>query len=250
VRDAPLVIFARLLRKKMIIHLHGGEYLIEQKAPGWMRFLLKGVFGGNIPVLVLSPIEQQAAINNYHIKNCKVQPNCVDVKEAKELKRLYDENEVLKLLFMGRIRINKGVEHIYQALTVLKNKQVPFKFYMAGAGPDEVEYVEKFAQLLENDFEFKGVVSGNVKAELLKAMDIFLLPSFFPEGLPMALLESMSFGLVPMVTDIGSIKYVVKNNDNGIMLGSNPSGEIAEAVEKLQHNRKLLRTLSVNASSS
>jgi len=248
VRDAPLVIFTKLIRKKMIIHLHGGEYLIEQKPPGWMNYLLKKVFSGNIPVLVLSPIEQQAAIDNYKVKNVQVLPNCVDLQIAKTLQRNYDPQATLNLLFIGRIRINKGVEHIYQALTLLKSRQVPFKFYMAGAGPDEKEYVEKFTQLLGNSFEFKGVVSGTVKADLLKACDIFLLPSFFPEGLPMALLETMSFGLVPVVTDIGSIKYVVKNGENGIMLGANPPAEIAEALENLVNNRAMVKQLSANAS--
>lgn len=248
VRDAPLVLYARLLRKKMIIHLHGGEYLIEEKAPGWMRFLLKGVFAGNIPVVVLSPIEKEAAIANYNIKNCTALPNCVDVKDAKTVQRVYDANAELKLLFMGRIRINKGVEHIYKALTVLKNKKVPFKFYMAGAGPDEVEYAEKFSALLGEDFEFKGVVSGATKTALLKSTDVFLLPSFFPEGLPMALLETMSYGLVPLVTDIGSIKYVVTSGENGFMLGDDPPPAIVSAVEQLVADRALLKTLSVKAS--
>jgi glycosyltransferase involved in cell wall biosynthesis len=248
IRDAPLVLFTRLINKKIIIHLHGGEYLIEQKPPGWMNFFLKQVFAGNIPVLVLSPIEQQAAMQNYKVKNVEALPNCVDLKEAKMLKRSYSSKAALNLLFMGRIIISKGIEHIYQALIILKNKQVPFKFYLAGAGPDEKEYTEKFSALLGNNFEFKGVVSGQVKDDLLKTSDIFLLPSFFPEGLPMALLESMSFGLVPVVTDIGSIKYVVKNEENGIMLGANPAAETAAAIERLVTNREVLETLSVNAS--
>jgi len=64
----------------------------------------------------------------------------------------------------------------------------------------------------------------------------------------MALLETMSFGLVPLVTDIGSIKYVVKNGETGIMLGANPSGEIADAIKNLAGNRQQLQTLSTNAS--
>jgi glycosyltransferase involved in cell wall biosynthesis len=248
IRDAPLILFARLIKKKMIIHLHGGEYLIEQRPPAWMNFFLKRVFKGNIPVLVLSPIEQQAAMQNYKVKNVQVLPNCVDLKGAKMLKRTYNPKATLNLLFMGRIIVSKGIGYIYEALSILKNKQVPFKFYLAGAGPDEKEYVEKFSELLGNNFEFKGVVSGQAKDDLLKTGDIFLLPSFFPEGLPMALLESMSFGLVPVVTDIGSIKYVVKNGENGIMLGTSPAAEIVAAIESLVTNRQILETLSVNAS--
>lgn len=246
IRDAPLVLFARLINKKIIIHLHGGDYLIKEKAPGWMKFVLQKIFSGNAPVIVLSPVEQQALTKNYTVNNVKVLPNCVDLKEAKSFNRTYTPQKKLNLLFIGRISIHKGIQYIYQALVLLKNKAVPFKFYMAGTGQEEKEYVEKFSALLPGDFEFKGVVSGLAKTELYKNSDVFILPSLF-EGLPMSLLESMSFGLVPLVTDVGSIKFVVKTGENGIMLNQNPAADIAAAVENFVNDTTFLQQLSKNA---
>ncbi len=247
IRDAPLVLFARLINKKMVIHLHGGDYLIKQEAPEWMRFLLQKIFSGNIAVIVLSPVEQQALTKNYTVNNIKVLPNCVDLKDAKSFNRTYTPQKKLNLLFIGRISIHKGIEYIYQSLVLLKNKGVSFKFYMAGTGQEEKEYVEKFSMLLKEDFEFKGVVSGLSKTVLYKNSDIFLLPSLF-EGLPMSLLESMSFGLVPIVTDVGSIKFVVKTGENGIMINQNPAADIAQAVESFVNDNTFLQQLSKNAS--
>lgn len=246
-RDAPLVLFAKLIQKKIIIHLHGGEYLMQEKPPVWMRFILKRVFAGNIRIIVLSPIEEKAVLENYKVANVKVLPNCVDLKEASAFTRAYNATNPIKLLFMGRIRVDKGIEYIYQSLRILKNKEVPFKFYLAGAGPDEKEYIEKFSVLLGSAFEFKGVVSGLAKTEVLKSCDVFLLPSFFPEGLPMALLESMSFGLVPVVTNAGSMKYVVTSGKNGVIVSDNPIAEIALAIENFTSDTALLQQLSLSA---
>jgi glycosyltransferase involved in cell wall biosynthesis len=247
IRDAPLLLFAKLINKKIIIHLHGGDYLIKEKAPGWMQFVLQKIFSGNAPVIVLSPVEQQVLIKNYTVNNIKVLPNCVDLKDAKSFNRTYTPQNKLNLLFIGRISIHKGIEYIYQALILLKNKGVPFKFYMAGTGQEEKEYVEKFSALLAGDFEFKGVVSGVAKAALYKSSNVFILPSLF-EGLPMSLLESMSFGLVPLVTDVGSIKFVVKTGENGIMLNQNPAADIAAAIENFISDTAFLQRLSKNAS--
>jgi glycosyltransferase involved in cell wall biosynthesis len=246
IRDAPLVLFAKLCKKKMIIHVHGGDYLTNTKPPGWMKYILKKVFSNNIPVIVLSPVEQQAITAEYNLKNVKVLPNCVDLNEAKMFNRIVNKQEVLNILFIGRITKSKGIEYIYQALSSLKKRQVPFKFYIAGAGPDENEYVEKFEALLGKDFEFKGVVAGVSKINLFKTCEIFLLPSLF-EGLPMSLLESMSFGLVPVVTGVGSIKYVVKTGENGILVDRNPAEDIDLAIEKFVNDRMLLEQLSINA---
>ncbi|NJO25608.1 MAG: hypothetical protein HC867_07385 [Bacteroidia bacterium] len=97
IRDAPLIIFAKLLRKKIIIHLHGGDYLFAKKAPGWMLFLLKRVFSGNTPVLVLSNAEVNEVKQKYSAKNVFVLPNCVDLKDAAAFNRIGNETAPLRL---------------------------------------------------------------------------------------------------------------------------------------------------------
>jgi glycosyltransferase involved in cell wall biosynthesis len=100
--------------------------------------------------------------------------------------------------------------------------------------------------LLQDDFEFKGVVSGEKKIKVLKKNNVFLLPSFF-EGIPLALLESMSFGLVPITTNVGSISYVISDKENGLLVNTRSSEEIALAIEKLSLDRMFKNRLSINA---
>jgi glycosyltransferase involved in cell wall biosynthesis len=244
IRDAPLILLAKLLRKKMVVHLHGGEYLTQQMPPRWMRFVLSNSLPSKKPVIVLSPIEKKAVEEKYGMCNVFVLPNCVDVVEAKKFRRTSRlQGQPLNLLFIGRISTSKGIAHIYNGLKILKQKNIAFNFFMAGTGPDEEEFKEKFTTVLGSNFFFEGVVFGSQKTALLKKCDVFLLPSLF-EGLPMSLLETMSFGLVPLVTNVGSIKYVVTNNENGVMLGENPAEEIAVAVENLINSNELIKRLS------
>jgi glycosyltransferase involved in cell wall biosynthesis len=246
IRDTPLIIIAKLFRKKMIIHIHGGDYLTFKKMPMWMMLLLKLGLKGKNPKVVLSPAEDQALREKLKIKNLFILYNCVDIAEAKSYNRTYDKQEILKLLFLGRISDKKGLEYIYNALSSLKQKGIKFKFTMAGKGPEEEFYIKKFTDLLKNDFEFKGVVFGDSKTNILKENNVFLLPSFF-EGLPMALLESMSFGLVPITTNVGSMKYVIINDENGILVNAYSADDIDQAIQKLYRQTDYMHRLSKNA---
>jgi glycosyltransferase involved in cell wall biosynthesis len=245
-RDSPLIMLARLFRKRMIIHLHAGEYLIHKKTPPWMKYILEFNLSAKNPKIVLSSLEEDVLKHKFKSNNIFVLPNCIELKEASEFNRTYAKNEMLILLFMGRISVNKGIEIIYQAFESLKHKSIRFRFIMAGKGPVEKLYVKKFKDLLGVDFEYKGAVSGDNKLELLKNCNVFLLPSYF-EGLPMALLESMSFGLVPIVTNVGSIKYVINNEINGIIIHKHSSDEIVSAIEKLSEDKEYMQELSTNA---
>lgn len=248
VRDAPLILFAKLVRKKLVIHLHGGDFLTNTNTPAWMKRVLKSVFSGNMPVIVLSDKEKELVTERYAVSNVQVLPNCTDLSEAGNFKRDNYYGEVLNILFLGRISHTKGIDHIYDIVSALKQQNLPFRFYMAGTGPDEEKYCNMFTALLGTDFVFKGVVSGKEKDALLKDCHIFLLPSLF-EGLPMSLLESMAFGMVPVVTAVGSIGKVVSNGENGFITGLNE--EVAEImtgeIARLITDRELLLRLSKEA---
>lgn len=246
IRDSPLIVTARLFRRRMVFHLHGGEFLMRTTTPRWMNYLLKINFAGRNPKICLSGLEQEVLKRKLKSDKIFVLPNCLELNDAMRFKRKYPQDQSLILLFMGRISVSKGLDLIFHALEALQAQRKKFKFIMAGKGPEEKLYVRKFRDLLGDAFEFKGVVSGDQKTKLLKACNVFLLPSRF-EGLPMALLESMSFGLVPITTDVGSITDVVTNASNGLVINSQTSEEIVLAIEKLIEDKPFMQQLSRNA---
>lgn len=246
IRDFPLILFARFLRKRQVIHIHGGELLHKEKGRNWIEILLKYFYSGKEPKIVLSSMEKKMIVSKYHAKNVFELPNTVDMTEAEFFNRQYPFQPPVKILYMGRIVKSKGLDYIIEALEILNKKAIPFKFIMAGSGPEEKYYLKKLSGIPQDCFEFKGLISGPLKTGLLKQCDIFLLPSLY-EGLPVSLLEAMSFGLVPVVTEVGSINSVVKNGETGIIVAMRSSVNIAEAVERLIENDDLFKRISTNS---
>jgi glycosyltransferase involved in cell wall biosynthesis len=247
IRDAPLILFARVLHKRVILHLHGGEFLDKESIPIWLKKLLILIFSGKEPKIVLSQIEKEIIQIKYNAKNIVVLSNCIDLRNSQEFNRIYNGEPPIKLLFIGRIVLSKGIEYILQALKILKDKEIQFKFIMAGNGPEKNDYVQKFSAILGSDFEFKGVVSGETKTELYKQCNVFLLPSLYGEGLPISLLECMSFEIVPIVTDDGSMKSIIKNGLNGFIVEKGSSDKIAEAIGNVIINKDLMKEIGKNA---
>ena len=64
----------------------------------------------------------------------------------------------------------------------------------------------------------------------------------------MSLLETMSYGLVPVVTDVGSIGEYVDDGANGLLIGIKDTLAIVRAVKRLQNDEKLMKRLSMAAS--
>ncbi|HEX2921525.1 MAG TPA: glycosyltransferase family 4 protein [Bacteroidales bacterium] len=245
-RDCPLIIISRIFHRRIVIHLHGGEYLLHKNPPAIVKFFLRAVFREDIPKIVLSPLEAKNLQKKFNTNNTWVLPNCPDLTDSEGFNRPPCFDTSLTLLFIGRISKDKGLDYILQALLSLKSRGVKFRFVMAGAGQDEKKYVFQFRENLGNMFEFKGVVTGQEKSCLLRKCNVFLLPSLF-EGLPMSLIESMSYGLVPVTTDAGSMKYVISDGKTGIIVKMHSSEDIAAAVEKLSTDHAALNAISRNA---
>ena len=152
----------------------------------------------------------------------------------------------LTLGYLGRIEPNKGMTELLDALKKLKAEGVRFKVRFAGKEQTEGEYLPKFKEALGDDFEYCGLVSGESKREFLDSLDVFVMPTYF-EGLPMSLLETMGYGVVPVVTQVGSIPTVVKDGENGLFVKVKDVQSIVEAVRRLDQDRNLLARLSEKA---
>ncbi|BEG98580.1 glycosyltransferase family 4 protein [Bacteroides sedimenti] len=238
-RDPLFMLIARLFLCKLIIHLHGGNYLENNKTSFWVSWILKRVFSLKCPIIVLSPNEKSILERKFNAKNVHTLPNCVDLTNSDDFERKINIDKPLTILYIGRIVETKGLNYMFDAFKILKDKGVPFSLIFAGEEERNSNFIERFRNLLDRQFIYKGIVLGKDKDELFKKADVFLLPSFY-EGLPLSLLESMSFGLTPIVTNVGSINYCVTNEENGIIIKDHNSTDIVNAIEYLHNNRENL----------
>ena len=98
-----------------------------------------------------------------------------------------------------------------------------------------METIKKYE--LENIVFFEGWVGGEKKIELLNWADLYILPSF-NEGLPISILEAMSYGLPIISTPVGGIPEVVKGN--GVLVTPGNIKEIHDAIKKYIDNPLLI----------
>ncbi len=237
--------FCRILRIPVVLHIHGGIFLMNGIHNPIFRKLSKTILNYSKKVIVLSQIEKQALEKHLHYKRAQVLCNSINISTY-TAKKNKEPGEIKTILFLGRIHESKGVDDIIDSFNLL-SKQVNFKFILCGDGPLREHFVNECTVLLAENFEYKGVVSGKEKLRIIQISDIFLLPSRYGEGMPMALLETMAAGLVPVVTNDASMKYVVNPYVNGLRVEKNNPKELTNKLKELLENEHLYQSLSENA---
>ena len=243
IRD-PLFMYEALRSgHPMLVHIHGGVFLTHYDGVPWfIKLTLRKVFAWKAPFVVLGENEKHIVEERFKANRVVSLPNCVDLTDAIAYQRAFNKDKPLVLGYIGRIAETKGMEYLLQACVQLKRRGVPFIMRLAGAEEVKDYFLPLFDSYLGARFVYSGVVSGEGKNGFLRSLDVFVLPSFF-EGLPMSLLECMSYGAVPVTTEVGSIGEVVKNGENGLIIKDHNVDSIVEAVTQLDANRNLLEQL-------
>ena len=244
IRDPPYMRAALKNGNRMVIHIHGGVYLTSESIPSPFRQILKHVFSWKVPFITLSETEAEVLGKRFHAKHVVSLPNCVELKDAQTFQRKYkDDSTPLTLGYLGRIAKTKGMDYLLQACCMLKESQIPFCLKIAGAEEVEGLYLPQFSKVLGNQFEYAGIVSGESKNAFLRSLDVLAMPTFF-EGLPMSLLECMSYGVVPVITPVGSIPTVVTDQQNGLLIKVKDTQSIVDAITYLHTHRDKLEQMS------
>lgn len=242
-RDPLFIGIARIRKRKMTIHLHGGNFLTAPHIPFYLNILLKKVFALSVPFIVLSELEKKLIQERFNCIDINVLPNCVDLKDAEDFEREPNMHNTLTIGYLGRIAETKGMDYLLDACIQMKKTGIPFFLKIAGKEEVKDKYIPTFQNELGNHFIYEGVVSGETKNKFLKSLDVFILPSFF-EGLPMSLIECMSFGVVPVTTRVGSIGEIINEENNGLFISIRDSQSIIQQISRLNNDRMLLSKLS------
>jgi len=147
----------------------------------------------------------------------------------------------------ANIRPVKGVDILLKAAKKLS--QIPnLHFLLIG------EVRDPKVQALIDELKPQGKLhaAGFVKdpLPLVKASDISIMASIEREGFPKAVLESMSLGIVPIVTAVGGMPEMVKNLESGLVVPPSDVDALAEAIQTLVNDPALRRKLGTEAKRS
>ena len=248
VRDTlVLFITKKIFRKKILLHVHGGFYLMHPPDKKVLAWFLEKLFANADAVIVLSEKEKKILNERYGPKRFYVFPNAVNTLQATQLTRKQPGGNKIKLIFIGRIAESKGIYTISESFHYLGDYFDRFSLEIFGAGPELEKWTNALSKYDKLQYTYKGVVGGVDKWNALHNADVFLLPSIHSEGMPIAMIEAMAMGCVVIATDDASMGSVVSNNTNGILIGKNEPRELALKLKEIIDGRIDTSSISTEA---
>lgn len=222
----------KLFGKRIVVTVHG----LDWQRSKWGGFAEKYIkFGEKCAVkyadeiIVLSENVQQYFKDVYN-RDTVLIPNGVsmpDILDAKLIKEKYSLTKDSYFLYLGRLVPEKGVEYLVNAYKTLNCDK---KLVIAGGSSDTSDYEHRLHELAKGDerIVFTGFVEGQELCELYSNAYVYILPSDL-EGMPLSLLEAMSYGNCCLTSDIPECTEAV--GDNAL---SFRHGDEADLADKLQ----------------
>jgi glycosyltransferase involved in cell wall biosynthesis len=234
-RKSVIIFLAKkVFSKKVIYHLHASSFdIYYQKGSGFYKWLCNKSIKAVDVVIALSPKwydyynETFAPDTLITLKNVIPYPDLSTIQPSRV-------GGKIRFLFLGRVGDRKG---IFDVLNVVKNNR------QAWAGRVEIQIggdgeVDRLKSIIANNglediVKYIGWVDGTLKHKALSSADVLLLPSY-NEGLPISILEALSYGVPVIASNVGGIPEVVKNQVNGFLLTPGDLPAIEHAINEMQ----------------
>ena len=205
----------KMFGKRIVVTIHGIDCQREK---------LQSVFGSKFirqgeknavkyadEIIVLSKGVQEYFKETYGRETHFI-PNGVNRPQIRKANLIIEKFGLKKdsyILFLGRLVPEKGIRYLVEAF---KNVKTDKKLVIAGGSSDTDSFMAELKELAKEDDRilFAGFVQGKMLDELYSNAYIYTLPSDL-EGMPLSLLEAMSYGNCCLVSDIPECVEVVEN---------------------------------------
>lgn len=222
----------KLFGKKCIATIHG----LDHQRAKWGKFASWYIMQGEKTavkhadeIIVLSKGVQQYFKDTYN-RDTKFIPNGVnpvDKIPAEMIKEKFNLDKDSYILYLGRIVPEKGLRYLIEAFKKVKTNK---KLVIAGGSSDTQSFMDELKEMAIDDDRiiFTGFVQGKMLEELYSNAYVYTLPSDL-EGMPLSLLEGMSYGNCCLVSDIEECAKVVE--DKAIVF---KKSNVDDLIEKLQ----------------
>lgn len=222
----------KLFGKRCIATVHG----LDHQRAKWGRFASSYIMLGEKcavkyadEIIVLSEAVQRYFMNTYG-RQTKFIPNGVHRPELQDANLIFKKFGLEKdgyILFLGRIVPEKGLGYLIEAF---KQVNTDKKLVIVGGSSDTESFMDELKDMAKYDERiiFTGFVQGQLLEELYGNAYVYTLPSDL-EGMPLSLLEAMSYGNCCLVSDIPECTEVVE--DKAVVF---EKSDVKDLKEKLQ----------------
>ena len=228
----------KLFKKKIVVTIHGLDW---QRAK-WGGFATKFIkFGEKMAakyadeIIVLSLGVQKYFKETYNRQTIFL-PNGVNVPTIREPQKIYEKYNLKKdeyILFLARIVPEKGLHYLIEAF---KNIDTSKKLVIAGGASHTNKYLEEIKEMVKDDNRIimTGFVQKEELEELYSNCFLYCLPSDI-EGMPLSLLEAMSFGASTLISDIEENTQVA--GDYAVTFKKSDVSDLKNKLEEMINNK-------------
>lgn len=239
---ASLSFIPKIFRKKVVVTVHGLDWQREKWgkfATAYLKFgeFITGHFANK--VISVSKNLKSYFIEKYNRVEQEVVyiPNGVNIQQSlapKEIKK-FGLNGDDYILFLARLVPEKGAHYLIEAYNSLNTSK---KLVIAGGTSFTDDYVDKLKSLAENNKNiiFTGNVQGDLLSELYSNCSLYVLPSDI-EGMPLTLLEALSYGKKVLVSDIKENTQVTEGIDNCYVFTKSDVNDLKNKINKITSDK-------------
>ncbi len=232
-RKRLLSLLTRAFGGRYIAHIHGGGFHAFATGGGVGRGRsVRRFLEGAATVLVLSQTWSERVASLSDVRVATVIPNAVLLPAGEDVPiRLTRSRDVPRVLFVGHIVEHKGVEDLAAALILLGEQGVRVQAVLVGAG-DTREFTREVSAATGVTVDLPGWLDDAAVAQEYADADTFVLPSRV-EGVPLALLEAMSWALPCVVTPVGGVPDVVTEGVTAVVVPPQDPEALAAAIGRV-----------------
>lgn len=239
----------KLFGKRCIATIHG----LDHQRAKWGKLASTYIMMGEKcavkhadEIIVLSRGVQDYFRDTYG-RETKFIPNGVNrpiVREPQIIKEKCGLNKDEYILFLGRLVPEKGLRYLVEAFKKVKTDK---KLVIAGGSSDTDEFANELRKMAKDDDRiiFTGFVQGEELDELYSNAYIYTLPSDL-EGMPLSLLEAMSYGNCCLVSDIDECASVVE--DKALVFKKSDVDDLREKLQQACDKPKMVKKYKEEAS--
>ncbi len=236
---------AKLLRIPVVLHVHAAGFpAFYEKLSPFFQKQTRWLFQNAERCVVLGEGFRDYFVDTIGVSREKsiVVYNGVPSQPKVTLR---GDPDPFKLLFVGNLIERKGVPELIEALADPRLNSINWHVTLAGGG-DADRYRARAQELgILDRLTFVGWVDSQKVNALIQDADGMVLPSH-DEGLPLAVLESLAYGIPVLTTPVGAIPEVLVHGDNGLLVEPGAIDQLAGELFNLMSDGALREKLSVN----
>ena len=173
-----------------------------------------------------------------------------DIKKTHIIENSYDYSEIQPIysgdnyiLYFGRISKEKGIMTLLKAMKELPN----INLKIVGNGPELEEYKMYSSKNALSNVTFLGPIWGEELEPIIEKSEFVILPSEWYDPSPYVVLQSFAYGKPVIASNIGGLKDLIINNENGLLFEPGNSKELSETIKNLFPKKKLIHDMGVNS---